>query len=465
MPRPPPHPPAPGPAPAGPRPGRPAGPTPAGPAAGPVDPAARGRRLRRLAARVTADAEHRRDVWSSPVTRRRLLAGAGAAGASSLVTTRASFAAPAAQAADGTLVVVFLRGGMDGLSALVPGDDPHLAEARPNLGIPTGSLLALDRGFGLHPSLAPFHELWKQGRFTAVPAVSTPDISRSHFQAQDCLERGGATTGTTEGWLDRVLDRLGPGTTFRSVGQGHGMQRSLVGDQPTLSLSKAEQFKLGGWDEGRDRTVAALGALYTGVDLDMAHDVNTTISALATVEQLATGTPLAEGYPDNEFAKGLAELARLIKADTGLRVAAIDMNGWDTHGYQGKVDDGTLKRLFEELSWSLGTFASDLGDRLDRVTVVVMTEFGRRIDENASFGTDHGHGAAVMVLGGKVRGGTVHGNWQGLAPEVRDQGDVPGSNDYRNVLGDVVTGRLGLTAADMAEVFPGHRYQPIGIMA
>ncbi|HEY8545524.1 MAG TPA: DUF1501 domain-containing protein, partial [Acidimicrobiales bacterium] len=288
---------------------------------------------------------------------------------------------------------------------------------------------------------------------------------RSHFQAQDCLERGGAASGTTEGWLDRVLDRLGPGTTFRAVGQGWGMQRSLTGDQPTISLAKAESFKIGGWDEIQGRTVEALTKLYTGVDLDMAHDVNTTLSALDTVERLATETPLSEGYPDNEFARGLAELARLIKADTGLRVAAIDMHGWDTHGHQGTADDGRLKQLFEELSTSLGRFAADLGDRLDKVTVVVMTEFGRRVDENASYGTDHGHGATVLVLGGKLNGGRIHGNWQGLAPEVRDQGDVPGSNDYRNVLGDVVTGRLGLTAADMATVFPDHRYQPLGIMA
>jgi len=424
------------------------------------------RLARARAEQVATDADARRDIWTSPVTRRRLLAGAGVAGASSLVTTRASFAAPGAQAAgDGTMIVVFLRGGMDGLSAVVPGEDPDLLSARPNLAVRGQVLLPLDRGFGLHPALAPFHELWKKGQFTAVPAVSTPDISRSHFQAQDCLERGGAASGTTEGWLDRVLDRLGPGTTFRAVGQGWGMQRSLTGDQPTISLAKAEQFKIGGWEEITPRTVAALTTLYTGVDLDMAHDVNTTLSALSTVEQLATQTPLADGYADNEFAKGLAELARLIKADTGLRVAAIDMNGWDTHGHQGSVDDGQLKKLYEELSTGLGHFATDLGDRFDKVTVVIMTEFGRRIDENASGGTDHGHGACVMVLGGKLNGGTVHGNWQGLAPGVRDQGDVPGSNDYRNVLGDVATGRLGLTSADMGAVFPEHQFQPLGIMA
>lgn len=421
------------------------------------------RLVQQRAAQVADDERFRRDLWGSKVTRRRVLAGMAGAAASPLVTTRASFAA---QATEGTLVVVFLRGGMDGLSAIVPADDPHLLEARPNLAVRGPSLLPLDRGFGLHLALAPLHELWKRGQFTAVPAVSTPDISRSHFQAQDCLERGGAARGASEGWLDRVLDKLGPGTSFRSVAQGHGMQRALTGDQPSIALSEVAEFQIAGWEGIHDQTVEALGKLYTGVDPDLTHDVTTTLGALATVEQLAAETTATTtGYPEGDFGKGLAELARLVKAGTGLRVACIDLNGWDTHGYQGGVEGGILKDQFEMLSGGLAAFAADLGDHLGQVTVVVMTEFGRRIEENASAGTDHGHGAAVLLMGGGLKGGTIHGNWQGLAPEVRDQGDVPGSNDYRNVLGDVVTGRLGLSAADMATVFPDHRFQPLGIMA
>ncbi|HMG43010.1 MAG TPA: DUF1501 domain-containing protein [Acidimicrobiales bacterium] len=429
----------------------------------PSPPPSPDRLLQARAAQVADDERLRRDLWGSLVTRRRVLAGMAGAAASPLVTTRASFAA---QATEGTLVVVFLRGGMDGLSAVVPADDPHLLEARPNLAVRSQSLLPLARGFGLHPSLAPLHELWKRGQLTAVPAVSTPDISRSHFQAQDCLERGGATTGTTEGWLDRVLDKLGPGTSFRSVAQGHGMQRALTGDQPSIALSEVAEFTIAGWEGIHDQTIEALGKLYTGVDPDLMHDVTTTLGALATVEQLAADTTATTtGYPEGDFGKGLAELARLVKAGTGLRVACIDLGDWDTHGHQGSVDGGLLKDQFERLSGGLAAFAADLGDKLSQVTVVVMTEFGRRIEENASAGTDHGHGAAVLLMGGKLNGGTIHGNWQGLAPEVRDQGDVPGSNDYRNVLGDVVTGRLGLSAADMASVFPDHRFQPLGIMA
>src|SRR5690606_12152320 len=131
----------------------------------------------------------------------------------------------------------------------------------------------------------------------------------------------------------------------------------------------------------------------------------------------------------------------------------------------GTVDRGRMRDQLTTLGWALGAFATDLGDRFDDVTVVVMTEFGRRIAQNGSNGTDHGHGAVVLLAGGGLAGRTVHGNWQGLAPEVTDQGDVPGSNDYRNVLGEVVVGRLGLSPTDLATVFPGHRYQPIGVMA
>ncbi|MGH9113056.1 MAG: DUF1501 domain-containing protein [Acidimicrobiales bacterium] len=402
---------------------------------------------------------------SSDITRRRFLAGAGMAGVAALgeqlVNTRASFG----QGGDGgTLVVVFLRGGLDGLSVVVPADDPHLLAARPDIAVRAGSLLPLDRGFGLHPALAPLHALWKRGQFTAVPATSTPDISRSHFQAQDCLERGGSAKGVAEGWLDRVLDRLGPGTGFRSVAQGPTLPRSLAGDQPSLTLTKLDAFKLAVGERVRGQTKAALGALYSGFDHPLAADVARTVAALDVAERLAASPyrPAAT-YADNSLAKALAELARLVKADVGLRVACVDVGGWDMHTNLGSVDKGAMQRMLGELGAALGAFAADLGGRLGDVTVVAMTEFGRRIEQNANSGTDHGHGSAVLLLGGKLAGGTVHGNWQGLAPEVRDHGDVPGSNDYRDVLGEVVASRLGLSDADLAAIFPNHPVRRLGI--
>ncbi|HEY0639733.1 MAG TPA: DUF1501 domain-containing protein [Pseudonocardiaceae bacterium] len=423
--------------------------------------------LRAHAEAVAADRETRSSLWSRGFTRRRLVAGAGFVGVAAiggqLVSTRVSFGQPGA--GSGTLVVVFLRGGMDGLSVLVPAEDPHLLAARPQIAVRGGSLLPLDRGFGLHPALAPLHRYWGTKQFTAVPALSTPDLSRSHFQAQDCLERGGSSTDAAAGgWLDRVLQELGPGTTFRGIAEGSTLPRSLVGSQGALALRGVESFTLGGWDGVHDRTKAALATLYTGFEHPLAAQATTTLAALETAERLAAADyrPAVE-YPDDGFSKSLANIAQLVKSDVGLRVACVDLGGWDMHTGLGTVDNGDMQRMLTSLGNALGAFAADLGDKLNDVTLVTMTEFGRRIEENANRGTDHGHGAVALLLGGGLDGGTVHGNWQGLAPEVRDHGDVPGSNDYRNLLGEVVSSRLGLGADALARVFPGHKVQPIGV--
>ena len=422
--------------------------------------------IRDAAEQAGAEREHRRDLWSHGFTRRRFVAGMGVAGVASLgvqlVTTRASYAA---DNSSGTLIVIFLRGGLDGLSVVVPADDPDLLAARPKIAVRGASLIPLDRGFGLHPALAPLHDLWSRGQFTAVPAVSTPDLSRSHFQAQDCLERGGAGTGTTEGWLDRVLDLMGPGTTLRAIGVGSTLPRALSGDQPSLALASVDAFQVGGWSQVRDQTIQALSALYTGFDHPLVHDAAATLSALDTTRVLAASDyQPAVAYPEGDFAQDLKELARLIKGDVGLRVACVDVGGWDMHTNIGTLDGGSMKDHLTELGAGLGAFAGDLGDRLDDVTVVAMTEFGRRIEQNANAGCDHGHGAVALLLGGGLAGGTIHGNWQGLAPDVRDQGDVPGSNDYRDLLGEVVSARLGLGIGTLSTVFPGHQVQPIGVM-
>jgi len=424
--------------------------------------------VRAAAAQVTADEADRRDAWSRGMSRRAFLARVGIGGAAALstpfVTARASFGQPGAT---GTLVVVFLRGGMDGLSVVVPGADPHLAAARPRISVPPSALLPLDRGFGLNPALAPLHPLWGRKQLAVVHGVSTPDVSRSHFQAQDCLERGGSSTGTSEGWLDRVLDAMGPGTTFRSLTVGATATRALAGDQPTLSLTSLEWFKLGGPEgEIAARTTDALSALYSGFEHPLTADVAATLAGLDTAALLlAQGDQPASTYPDGDFADRLAEVARLVKADVGVRVACVDVGGWDMHTNLGTVEGGAMKTELTKLGESLAAFAQDLGDRFDDVTVVVMSEFGRRVEQNANAGTDHGHGGVVLLLGGGLAGGTVHGAWQDLHPDVLDRGDVPGWTDFRDVLAEVVTTRLGVGAGAIPTVFPGHQAQPVGVTA
>jgi uncharacterized protein (DUF1501 family) len=402
--------------------------------------------------------------------RRRFLAAAGAVtctalgtGLGPLTSVRAAFGAPGG----GTLVVVFLRGGLDGLSVLVPAADPHLVAARPDIAVPAGALRPLARGFGLHPALAPLHDLWNRGLFTAVPAVSTPDISRSHFQAQDCLERGGAATGTNEGWLDRVLDVIEPGSAFRAVTVGTAGARALAGDQGALGLRDLAHFRVnGGPPDVALRSAAAVSALYAGFEHPLVTDVATALEGLSTAASLgdSEGEPAA-AYPEGDAGAHLTEVARLIKADIGLRIACVDIGGWDMHTGIGAVDTGKMTDALTELGRALAAFAADIGDRIGQVNVVVVTEFGRRVEQNANRGTDHGHGAAVLVLGGGVAARSIPGTWQGLAPELLDHGDVPGWNDYRDVLAEVVTARLGVGAGPMGTIFPGHRPQPLGVMA
>src|SRR5262245_46069520 len=224
--------------------------------------------IRLEAERVTSELARDKDKWRKGFTRRRVLAGAGAVGVASLgtqlITTRYSFADPATTTR--TLIAIFLRGGMDGLSVIQPADDANLMQMRPTIAIDAKALLPADSRFGLNPALAPLLPFWKAGTMAAVHAVASPDASRSHFQAQDCYERGTATTSTHTGWLDRALTAMGPGTTFRAIAEGDTTPRSMVGIEPKLVLDGIENFALAGGDGLREKTVAALQALYTGID-------------------------------------------------------------------------------------------------------------------------------------------------------------------------------------------------------
>ncbi|WP_375406179.1 DUF1501 domain-containing protein [uncultured Amnibacterium sp.] len=435
-----------------------------------LGPTPRDAAIRAMAEAQRIAEDDRNEAWSGGFNRRTFLKGGLGVGVATLgaqlVTSRVSYAA-ADELSTGTLVVVFLRGGMDGLSLLVPAADPALLKERPNIGVKAGSLLEFDtaRGFGLHPALAPLAPLIKQGKVAAVPAVSTPDLSRSHFQAQDCLERG-SSDSLTSGWLDRVLVASGPGTTFRSVAIGGTTPRALVGTALPIAMQNVDSIKLSVDKSEVKATTTALQALYTGVDHPIAKQTKLAIGALGTIAKIKAAEPAADGvkYPGGNFSDALKNLALLIKGGAGVRVACIDVGGWDTHTGMGNVNGGDMQRHLADLAASLAAFTADLGsDLLDDTTVVTMSEFGRRVEENASGGTDHGHGGVVLVVGGGVQGG-VHGRWDGLAHRT-SLGDVPGSNDYRDVLTEVVSKRLNLSAGKLKNVFPGWKASPLGIVA
>lgn len=422
--------------------------------------------LRRAAARQHAATVGRDESWSGGFNRRTLLAGGLGVGVATLgtqlVTSRVSYAS-AAEESNGTLVVIFLRGGMDGLSMLVPADDPDLLKARPNIAVRGGSLMQMGRGFGLHPAMSPLKSLIDGGRLAAVPAVATPDLSRSHFQAQDCLERG-STTQSQSGWLDRVLEVSGPGTTFRSVAVGGLLPRSLLGTSGSLAMRSLDQLELVPDQKSVSAAEEALKGLYTGLEHPVATQAMLALDTLSTARELGGATADTSSYPDGSLGEALATLATLIKGGAGVRVATIDVGGWDMHTGIGTVDQGDMMRHLGDLSEALAAFTKDLGSHLDTTTVVTMSEFGRRVTQNASGGTDHGHGGVVLAMGGGVKGG-VHGRWEGLGDDVLDQGDVPGTNDYRDVLSEIVSSRLGIGLGALDPVFPGWKPTPLGLMA
>ena len=410
------------------------------------------------------------DAWGrSGWTRRRFLGGMGMVGAAALatqlVTTRASFAATPSTSTN-TLVLIFLRGAADGLRILVPNSSDlgltYLRQVRPNL-IPADSgLIALPgtSGWGLNAAMQPLYDaLWATGELGFVPAVSDPGISRSHFQAQQYVEKGGSASATT-GWLDRTLAQLGAGTTFRAVTAGGPTPLSLLGPETSLAMDTMADFSFPGWDEIRPASQKAVAALYRGMSGTLGADVPATLAALGTAATVNASAGVQNGavYPSGDFSQALQDVANMLRAEVGLQVATIDLGGWDTHTDEARDLDSHLTSAAQ----SLAAFMTDLGpSRRSRVTVAVQTEFGRRVEMNASGGTDHGHGSVMWLLGGGLAGSGVFGKWHQLSASTLDDGDVPGVNNPFDVLGELVQKRL--SAGSLSTIFPGHSYAPLGL--
>lgn len=380
--------------------------------------------------------------------------------------------APAHTAPRGdVLVCVFLRGAADALNIIVPHGDEDYYRARPTLAIPRPDdhratagrrTLDLDGFFGLHPALAPLTEFWQAEHFAAVHALGAAEEERSHFKAMALMERGvGDETGPASGWLGRHLAALDTGNNspLRAVSIGEMVVRSLRGPVPATALRSIADFHLGGDARAIAEMQAALSTLYAqGNPLDApAAEALQTLETLTRLNEQTRPDNVSTIYPEDEFGRGLQQVARLIKAEVGLEVACLDLGGWDTHIAQGG-SEGLMARQLGQLAEGLAAFYTDLGAATDRLLVVVMSEFGRRVSENGGFGTDHGYGGAMLLLGGQVVGGRVHGHWPGLAPEQRiGPGDLAVTTDYRDVLAEVVSRHLNNPHLNL--VFPN--YQPV----
>lgn len=364
------------------------------------------------------------------------------------------------------LIVIFLRGAADALNMIVPHGEQAYYVNRPTLSVPRPDdsraaraerAIDLDGFFGLHPLLRPLKPIWDQGHLAAIYACGAPDESRSHFKAMELMERGVENThGPASGWINRHLATLDTknGSPLRAVGLGEAAQRSLQGAIPVTALRSISEFHLAGDRKVESLMQAGLSSLYATKD-PLGVLGQETLKILQTLETLDPDTYVPQSsipYRPSDFGAGLRQIAMLIKAQVGLEVAAIDLGGWDTHFAQG-TNQGLMPGLLSELAAGLVALYEDLEDYQSKLSVVVMTEFGRRLKENASLGTDHGHGSLMLLMGGNVVGNTVHGEWPGLEREqLFGPGDLAVTTDYRDVLSEICGTRLHNAAID--QIFP-----------
>lgn len=410
----------------------------------------------------------------SGVSRRGFLRGSGAvagiAAASTMLNEgifrEVSYAAgPAAQ----VLVVLSLRGAADGLSLVVPHGDTAYAPARPRIGIPTASLLQKDERFGLHPNFAPLEPMWIAGRMAAVHATGMATPNRSHFDAMEIVEDADPGSSERRGWINRLVGLTGSLAPEQQISLGNSVDiTSVFGATPSVSTPDLRNVSLpGGTDAAwAIRQQTALTTMWGTATSPLANGVR---RAQECIDDMAPAVALARArsaplngatYGSSSLGRVLADTARLIRADIGAQVVCIDQGNWDMHSGLGTLAWGSMLSNVSDLATNLAAFFTDLGVLADKVTVVTISEFGRRVAENANYGLDHGYGNVMFALGAGVRGG-YYAQWPGLAEHQLVSGDLAVTTDYRSVLAEILTRRFGVSAA---AVFPGFTPAPVGFM-
>lgn len=357
---------------------------------------------------------------------------------------------------ENVLVLVFLRGGIDGLNAIVPIGDSDYYHLRPSLSIPEKATLKLDDHFGLHPALSSLKPSYDEGVFAAVHAVGSMDSTRSHFEAMSAMERGlpSANGSESTGWIARYLMAVQRETAspLRAVSIGPILPDSLRGGLDAIALERVDSYRL------RESTAfkSALMSRYSkGKDEISRAGIETinVLDSLGKVDLRSLHSKNGTSYSADALSTGFAQVSALIRAKVGMEIACLDFGGWDTHVLQGGVE-GSMATRMRTLAVALSTFLADVSEFKDRVSIVVMSEFGRRAFENDGFGTDHGRGTIMLALGAGVRGGKVFADWPGLGKEnLEGPGDLRVTTDYRNVLFDMLMARKKLY--DPSPIFPG----------
>jgi len=378
---------------------------------------------------------------------------------------------PADLASNEIFVLVFLRGGADGLQLVAPVNDRHyfadreqqlrVTEQGENMGLMLkNSLGTVD--FRLHPEAAPLKELYDANQLAIVHACGLKNGTRSHFDAQDMIEKGIQNKqNITEGWLARYLNTLPNKTNFSAIAAGAAMPLSLWGAPTAVSVNGLGDFALqadGHFNNlirqaYNDQSILGRTALQTFYTIDLLQKKVPRRSNGEAIPYRPEGTG---AYMEDDFGKSLKNIAQLIKLNVGLHVATVDYGGWDTHEYQAYRFPGLVKSLGQNLH----AFYNDLHKYHGRLTVLVMSEFGRRLKGNKSNGTDHGYGNALFALGGNVKGGRMYGHWKGLETENLDNGvDLSVTTDYRNILQELLTKRLK-AGEQLPYILPSYKAEP-----
>jgi uncharacterized protein (DUF1501 family) len=360
-------------------------------------------------------------------------------------------------------VVLSLRGGFDGLAAVAPVGDADYARLRPNIGVKATQGIQLSSTFALHPSLAPLKPLWDSGKVGVVHAVGTMDRTRSHFAAMEEVERAAPGSSVRTGWLDRALGLRPRGTVFQGTRFGGASAGPVSGPFAELSMNSINDVTLPMTEKAADLTrfTTALKAMHAGSGSALARPTTTALSAVAAARKLPVQKAAATYPSGSTLGEALADLAKVIKSNVGLQAACLDVGDWDLH----ENLSGRMAPKLADLAACLAAFAKDLGTHLSRVTLVTISEFGRRAEENGSGGTDHGHGNAMLLLSGGLSAAKVHGRWPGLSPNQLDRGDLAGTTDYRSVFAEVLRRRCGASTTDIKTIFPGFSPTTLGAFA
>src|SRR6202051_3024481 len=382
-------------------------------------------------------------------------------GAAPAWLSRAVYAADGPARRKKILIAIFQRGAVDGLNVVVPHGEKRYYEMRPTIAIPrpngtADSAIDLDGMFGLHPSLAPLKPMFDDKQLAIIEAVGSPDPTRSHFDAQDYMESG--TPGrkaTNDGWLNRALpSESGKLSPVRAISMGAALPRALRGRNDAVAINNLAEFQVKDapssmgfesmYGNSADKVLNGTG-----------RETFEAVKLMQSIQKQAYNPSNGAKYPGGRLGQSLMQIARLIKSDVGLEVAFTDVGGWDTHVNEvGQTPGaGQLANLLGNFAQALAAFHQDLGDRMEDVAVVTMSEFGRTARENGNRGTDHGHANVMFAFGGGIRGGKVYGEWPGLAPEqLHENRDLALTTDFRDVLGELVAKHLG--NGKLTGVFP-----------